>query len=83
MVWIVFVMVSCLNGNCSVKDAKVQIVDERTEALTSAKCDAAPNCIEPRPGFFVIRQDDAAAKPVETSKIVKSPGEIPRPKPVK
>lgn len=56
MTWIVLVLLACTNGECTILDQEVSQVTPEKELEMRKKCDASPNCIEPRPGFFLLRK---------------------------
>lgn len=55
MIWIVLIKIACSGDSCTIQSADASVVNEaRSEALSKA-CDASADCVEPRPGFYVIR----------------------------
>jgi hypothetical protein len=63
MTWIVVVMLVCSGDSCRIESAEASVVAPDFGANLHKKCDAAPNCLEPRRGIYLIRQTVAAPKP--------------------
>lgn len=67
MTWIVVVLLVCSGDSCRIDSADASVVAQELDADIHKKCEAAPNCIEPRRGIYVVRQSVASPKkPVET-----------------
>lgn len=62
MTWIVVVLLVCSGDSCRVENAEASVVTPEFDADLHKKCDAAPNCLEPRRGIYLIRQVVASPK---------------------
>ena len=69
MIWICIIsVIQNATGNYTISKSQVKTVAPAVAAEMSKQCDARPDCVEPRPGFYVIdttppKADHAPAVP--------------------
>ena len=69
MTWICLVLVLCSKDgkDCSVERSTCGQVTVEAEAAKHKACEAASNCVEPKRGIYLIREDRPEAKPAGTA----------------
>jgi hypothetical protein len=60
-------MVMCTGDTCTIQSADASVTTPEGDAKLHAQCEAAPNCVEPRRGIYVVKR--------QTAKPAKAPGD--------